>query len=315
MSRNVRITPYGGTGNRMFQYMFALALRHQVPDIQICGAHLPEWGIRTPMAPLQGGPAVTLKHHNVPFKELVRTVRSVDRIDINLTRIQCRMEYYQNLLPTFRQTFPAAAQPSGGGDQELVFHVRAGNILSGRHKTYMPAPIGFFEMLLRSTGLAPVFVGQIGDDSYSEALRRRFPQARFIRHAQPLKDFHVLRNSMHVVSSVGTFGWLASWLSECAKTIHVPVMGLLHPGARPEIDLFPPNDPRFIFYRSNLREWKGTAAELDTLIEAPASAFGFGGASAIPRLQLALRYAPRRLYLSLLRRHRVARQLARIRRG
>lgn len=314
MSKRIRVTPYAGIGNRMFQYMLALALQHHVPEARIYGVRLPEWGIEMPTTPPQSGPSVTLKHHNVPFSQVVRTMLSVDRIDINLTRLQCRMEYYQDLLPTYRRTFPAAPQ-QGGGDSELVFHVRAGDILSGSHKTYMPAPLGFFEMLLRTTGLAPVFVGQIGDDRYSEALRRRFPEARFIRHQDPLKDFHVLRNSTHIVPSVGTFGWLACWLSERARAIYVPVMGLLHPGARPEIDLLPRNDARFVFYRSNLLAWDGSAVDLDAIIEAPASAFGFRRASTVPRLRLAIRHAPRELYLSLLRRRRVANRLARIRRA
>ena len=44
---------FGGLGNRMFQYMFALALKARVPDAEISGVELPEWGISTPAAPAQ----------------------------------------------------------------------------------------------------------------------------------------------------------------------------------------------------------------------------------------------------------------------
>lgn len=301
--------PSSGTGNRMFQYMFALALQQKVPDAEIHGVRLPEWGIVAPAAPPQDGPAIRLKHHSVPFQHIVKAMRTCDTIDVTLTRVHCRMEYYRDALPIFRKAFPPTAQ-AGGNSDELVIHVRGADILKGSHPTYMPAPLGFFDMLLRTTGLAPVFVGQVGDDWYGRALRERFPHARFVRHSNPLKDFHTLRNSLNLVPSVGSFGWLAAWLSERAETIHLPIMGLLHPGARPEIDLLPWNDTRFAFYRSSLLSWRGTPAERTRLVEAPASDFRFRRVSRIPRVLSALRHAPRSFYLTALRRRRVARQLA-----
>ena len=60
-----------------------------------------------------------------------------------------------------------------------------------------------------------------------------------------------LRNAAHVVLSVSSYAWLATWLSEKAKTIHLPVAGLFSPLNR-ETFLLPIGDPRYEFYKLSM---------------------------------------------------------------
>jgi len=79
-----------------------------------------------------------------------------------------------------------------------------------------------------------------------------------------LADFERLRSARHVVTSVSSFAWLATWLSD-AQTIHVPVLGLLNPAQRPDVDLLPLDDPRYRFYRFPVRRWNGQQEDVDGL--------------------------------------------------
>ena len=73
MARHIRITRFGGLGNRMFQYMFALALKARVPEAEISGVELPEWGITSaPLAPPQTGRA----HSGGQARRSVRQARA-----------------------------------------------------------------------------------------------------------------------------------------------------------------------------------------------------------------------------------------------
>ncbi|MCC6736670.1 MAG: hypothetical protein IT534_11175 [Bauldia sp.] len=67
--------------------------------------------------------------------------------------------------------------------------------------------------------------------------------------------------------AVSTFSWLATWLSPRAETIALPVAGLFHPAARPDIDLLPIDDQRYRLYWSEVRTWGATPEELRRLID------------------------------------------------
>src|SRR6185437_3810679 len=115
------------------------------------------------------------------------------------------------------------------------------------HPDYTLIPVEFYTALVAETGLRPVFMGQIGANSYIERLRRAFPDARFIPSRGPLRDFEIIRRSRNVIVSVSTFSWLAAWLSD-ADRIFLPMTGFYNPAQFPEIDLLPLHDPRYRFY-------------------------------------------------------------------
>ncbi|WP_083344288.1 hypothetical protein [Terriglobus roseus] len=133
------------------------------------------------------------------------------------------------------------------GDDYLVCNIRGAEVLRAVHPHYVVHPIAFYKELLASTGLKPVFLGQLGDDDYSMSLRRSFPSAEFVPSGGALQDFESIRNSINIVPAVSTFSWLSSWLSY-ATNIYFPVNGLLNPRQYPPVDLLPLRDPRYRFY-------------------------------------------------------------------
>lgn len=108
----------------------------------------------------------------------------------------------------------------------------------------------------------PVFVGQTHDNNdYCRRLRQRFPDAAFTPKASPLTDFETLRRASHLVAAVSSFSWLAGWLSS-ARTINLPVAGILDPRIRPDIDLLPLDDARYRFHQFDMGDWTASAEQL-----------------------------------------------------
>lgn len=158
---------------------------------------------------------------------------------------------------------------------EIVFHVRAGDIIGGVHKDYWPLPISYIRRIVNETALDPVFVGELGNDYYSNALVEMFPQARFICNSST-SDFETIRNAKNIGLSISTFSWLSAWLSKTATTIHVPVFGLLNPNQRPDINLLPLTDRRFLFHQfSAVAHFEGRADQISWLLE-PNSVYADG---------------------------------------
>jgi hypothetical protein len=302
VGKHIRITPYGGLGNQMFQYIFALALKARVPEATISGPRMPRWKIAIPTVPPQGGLQIEIRKQDVPFEKLVRLMQKSKTIDVELPRLNLRVEYFGDRLEQCRRIFPPGST-EGAGPDEIAINIRGAEILSGKHQNFIPIPLSFYEEIIGSTGLRPVFVGQIGDDSYSAALRSRFPEARFVNHGFGLRDFHYLRASHTIVVAVSSYSWLAAWLSETARRVYLPVVGLYHPGARPDCNFLPRNDRRYVFLRSNLLTWRGAPEELSRLIDAPAEEFGFRVEDTPPSPWVGLRTTPRRFLRCWARRH------------
>ena len=267
MQKVIRYRFGGYLGNRMFEAMLAHSIAERIPGLVVTGDALPEWGLAPPPIAL---PArhVKLGGHRVDIAHLSYLLRE-DIIDgIESMALGFRME----LLPpraTAERLFPQ--RPDLGmafGAETLVISIRAAEILGPRHPSYRPLPIAFYARLVETTGLAPAFVGQIGDDAYSAALRARFPHAVFLPSQGAMADFATLRRARHLCVSISSFAWLAAWLSE-AETVHLPVAGMYHPQHRKEIDLLPVADPRYRFHLFRPDPWGGTEAELQAAIAGP----------------------------------------------
>jgi hypothetical protein len=251
----------GHLGNRMFECMLAHSLAARIPGLAVAGPPLQEWGLRAPTKlPLPARHA-RIGGHRVDVARLAYLV-GADLIDgIETMALGCRME----LLPPrdlVARLFPAGlADGTPTSDDALVISIRAAEILGPRHPAYRPLPLAFYARLIAETGRHPVFIGQIGDDAYSRALRARFPCATFLPSRGPMEDFATLRRARHLICSISTFAWLACWLSE-AEAIHLPVAGMYHPKLKAEVDLLPVADPRYRFHLFPAEPWGGTEAEL-----------------------------------------------------
>lgn len=265
--RIIRISPAGRLANQMLQLMMAERLRLAIKDAKVAGYSLPQWNLVGDALPPENALSLSLRSYVVPLDQIIDFANSVDHLDIRIASVNLRYAYYRPLLGHFRNLFQfPLGENLAPGAGDLVIAIRLGDILDGKHRNYMPLPISWYEELIEKTGLKPIFVGEIGTDYYSEALRRRFPEARFITHEDPMVDFGILRRSVNIVPSIGTFSWLASWLSETTRTIFLPVAGLFNQLGRPDVDLLPVDDDRYRFFESAMREWSATPAQIDHIV-------------------------------------------------
>ena len=240
----IQISPMGAVGNRMIQYLAALALAARVPGVRLEKVQLAEWGIQIPPTEIDPARTATVTSPAIDLDGLAAALRDGQIDCVDLRTYAQRME---NFLPpaAYRGLFggPSAA---GAGPDELLCNIRQGDILDARHPDYVLIPVAFYAELVERTGLRPVFMGQLEPTPYMDALRARFPQARFQPSGGAVADFTTVRGSRHIVPAVSTFSWLAAWLSD-AERVFMPVLGLFHPLQSRATQLLPLDDSRFRF--------------------------------------------------------------------
>jgi hypothetical protein len=183
------------------------------------------------------------------------------------------MEYLGKHLQLARALFPIdPGLKTGYGRDHLVISIRAKEILHGLHPNYTVLPLAWYRRLIDETRLKPVFLGEIGTDGYSAALRSQFPDADFVVNENPLDDFNMLRTSANVVLSVSSFAWMAAWLSTSAQRIVLPMAGMYNIQDRPDIDLLPVGDERYEYHAFPREAWMGTDDQLNAKISGPSCA-------------------------------------------
>lgn len=267
MNPILKITPIGNLGNQMLQLMLAKSIAHQVPGLEIVGHDMPDWNLRAPIPPDFPLNTVILKGQYVDINMIVSLLKRNKLHEIDLSALGFRMEHYLDK-DIYQRLFPSRIQPSSVvPDNALLINVRGAEILGNAHPDYGPIPLAFYRQLIETTGLRPVFMGQIGSDDYSLALMRWFPDAQVIPSLGVMNDFDMIRSAKHIVVSVSTFSWLAAWLSD-ATTIHLPALGILNPLQRPDIQLLPHRDSRYRFYEFPVRLWEGTTGQVNDLTNA-----------------------------------------------
>jgi hypothetical protein len=268
-------------GNQMFRYMMAKVLQLNVPDTLITGYRLPEWNLESPSEtptsnrcirigstkPRDGdlchiGPA-----HVFPWNDILHILKTEDDIEVALHFIHCRLEYYRDHRSALSAAFVPKTRKMGFGDDYLVINIRLEDILDKHiHPNYPPVPISWYEYLLETTGLKPVFVGQIGKDLISQSLKAKFKDALFLAHDTAIEDFETIRNSKNVVLAVSTFSWLAGWLSDTATSIFLPVYGFYDRNTRSDMNLIPEDDSRYSLYSFPKTIWKASPDQIDQVI-------------------------------------------------
>ena len=248
-------------GNLMFRYMFAEHLRRSNPDWVITGASLPEWGIVLPGD--MPSPAIKLDGGNA--FHIPALIEAIDKPDIQGVYIGCyaqRLEFFEEHRQQFGSRFQAIAGGQETHDDELVIHIRAGDVLRGPNIHYNLTPVSYYRRLVERTGLKPVIIGQTQPSYYSDAFRRVFPTARFLAGNHWLDDFQTLRNATNIALSVSTFAWLAAWLSDTARVIYQPQLGLLNPKQCPDVDLAPENDARYVYETFPVEHFRATPDQI-----------------------------------------------------
>lgn len=296
MATQIQIVPVGNLGNQMLQLMLVESMQQRVPRLDIGGIDLPDWGLTRKLSAPLAQRRLRLIGQHLDLALVERLLVNGTIRELELAALGFRMHHY---LPraSYQPLFPRQETAMADGLADgLLINVRGAEILADTHPDYGPIPVHFYRQLVAATGLRPVFMGQIGNDAYSHAIRQAFPSATMLQSRGPMGDFELIRSARHVVTSVSTFSWLAAWLSD-AQTIHMPVFGMFNPAQREDIDLLPLDDPRYRFYAFPVRHWKGTPAQFEALV-APAD-FPVLTVDAVRKLldDAARRLAPRaRLY-------------------
>ncbi|CAB4862180.1 unannotated protein [freshwater metagenome] len=261
-----RIDPQGNLGNQMLQYMAALTIASHVPGLMVCGHDLPVWGLSTPVPPDYPPDAIQVGGRYLPAHQIARYMRRGALRALTVGVVSLRLEHLVPL-DIGREVFrpPIGLAVDGYGPDCVVINIRAGEVLGDVHPDYGPIPLSFMSQVIESSQLHPVFIGQLGDDPYSLAIRRRYPNATFRPSQGALIDFEIIRRSSEIAIAVSTFSWLAAWLSS-AHRIHMPVSGFYNPRQRPGIDLLAVDDDRYRFYDCEVAEWRATTADFDSLL-------------------------------------------------
>jgi len=242
------LEPLGLMANQMIEYMAALKFVSLVPGCRISNVHLPRWGIEHPAIESPGPVAVARDEQHLDIPRLSAAMRAGEIRRVEWAGYGQRLE---NFLPreAYRDVFVAPpGLKVGCGPEYLVCHIRAGEILDDTSPDYPLTPAEFYADLVAETGLKPVFMGQTAPNAYTDRIRDRFPNALFLDTQDIVADFETIRRSKNVVVGIGTYAWLAAWLSTEAETIFMAVNGLVNPMQRPIVDLVPYGDSRYRFY-------------------------------------------------------------------
>lgn len=254
------LLPRGNLGNQMLQLIYATSLQDRVPGLQIRGYDMKLWHLSRPGAPRWEFLTPSLHLHKGAGQGVEDLFRSGALARAKLRDVPLTCDLFAPPA-RFASLFPLVEgqAPSTGAD-ELLINVRGDEILKAAHSGYGPVPLGWYDQLIASTGLRPVFLGQLSDDYYSDLLRRRYPAARFVPSRGILEDFTAIRLARHIAISVSTFSWLAAWMSG-AETIHLPMLGIFNPAQRPDVWMLPQDDPRYRFYQFPRRDWQASEAQ------------------------------------------------------
>lgn len=236
--------------NLMVRYMVAHKLSEYLPDLRISNIDLPYWNIREPVLP--AGPHETIcrltAEQHVPFERIryLSESRMITRVD--WYGYGQRMENFPRK-SVCRELFQADERIGLELPHDcLLCPIRAGEILDAIHPGYTIVPVEFYEEIVEVTGLSPVFMGQLSDNSFVRKLKSRFPKARYLSHNSALEDFQTIRKAKNIVLPVSTFAWLAAWLSD-ATSIFLPVFGIFNPRLFSLHDLLPFAEEQYRFYQ------------------------------------------------------------------
>ncbi|MCM5555066.1 hypothetical protein [Pleomorphomonas sp. NRK KF1] len=252
----------GRLGNQMMQLMVAKRLTEDLPNFEVFGYHMPEWRLSKPVivgqpyVPLlvRGG-AVSPDHVYRLCRSGLATSVMMRSITVDYRRFLSREDANALFRPLPEEDAP------GFDDAHIVINIRGEDILFGKSADYGPIPLTYYRSIIEETGKTPVFMGQLFDDYYSNMIRAEFPDAIYVPHTTPIRDFQIIRNSQNIVVSLSTFSWLAAWMSD-AKRIYMPLIGGWNPEQRPDGNLTPADDPRFVYDLFPIRKWKATPEQI-----------------------------------------------------
>ena len=276
--KRVHISKYGRSGNNLFQYMLALYFQRTFPEIQIsCNdpQFLQDFGIRVPFSSTAlhiiepHTLVLTVDRHDIDISSYLNSFSEHENITLHIRTLCCRMDIFFPLRDFYRKTIPLQfVQDIGYADDQLLIHIRLEDILDNCiHKNYPPLPFAFYRWILKRTGLQPVFMGQIAGDEVSLALRTCFPNAVFHPSEDLIRDFERIRMSKHIVTSISTFSYIASFLADARTCVHIPLYGMFNPSDRSDCCFVAEDkEGRYHYYAFPSMDWTCSREQIDEII-------------------------------------------------
>jgi hypothetical protein len=239
----------GNLGNRLYQYFAAKTLIDRVGAGTVSNAHFPEWNLILPTQDPENFRRVLLIEEIEDFNiEHLAAQINQDRSVYIMNRSHLQSQKLYSEPSVYNAIFPIVAPNIERYDSTyLLINIRTGDILGGHPPHYPLTPIAFYSDIVHSTGLKPVFLGQLGPCRYVDALKSSFPKATFIESRGAISDFDTIRSAANIIPAVSTFSLAAAWLSS-ARRIFLPLNGFLNPSHMRDIDLVPVGDPRYRFF-------------------------------------------------------------------
>jgi len=231
----------------MIQWMVAMCIKQRLGrEIQISGYNMPDWNLaKVQLAPLSEK-RLTLRGHHFQLSQIVQLLRMYAIDELLIEGWGFRLDQFESP-PYYNNFFVSDVIPTSISDDEILIHIRAGDILSGWHPEYYPLPHDFYRNIIAETGLKPVFIGELDAGEFTNNLKINFPHARFLPKRSVIEDFQTIRKAKNIVISTSSYAWLASWLSDQAQNIYYPICGLLNP-LLGSTWLMPIGDERYHFY-------------------------------------------------------------------
>lgn len=251
INKIIWVESLGNIANRALQYLVAKSIEERTSNLSIRNVNLPEWGMQKEHCELELENSCIIGELDFWFdiRGLSQNL-NVGNIDsFKIKGYPFNVDFYPSrknakiYLPNFSDF---DEQIVGFSEDQIVFNIRADEILHGIHADYLVLPFEYYKMLAFKTGLKPVFFGQLASNPYIEKLKEEFPDASFVNGRGAHYDFEVLRRSCNIAISVSTFSWLAAWLSD-AKNIYVPLAGMMNPCQAVGQNFIPRNDPAYKF--------------------------------------------------------------------
>jgi hypothetical protein len=254
------IKKYGRLGNNIFQYLLAQKIKSIGPiEIYIDKDFLSGFDIHFSQKTIDSL-AIPLKGTQINYPIYEQLLKKNNNVALAIESIFVDMNLYTNEIEeaknkeTFclRNRFPTV----GYNKNYIVISIR---LEIPQHINYPVLPLSFYKKIIGSTGLKPVFVGQLNPKlDYTKALKDQFSDAIFIENPNShdekfsYEQFEIIRQSKNKILSVSTFSYLAAVFGDKDSIVHMPIYGLFNPIDRPDLN-FKINDDRFIYYY-NIRD-------------------------------------------------------------
>lgn len=269
----------GRFANQVIQYMTAKSIQIEsgenfkikfskaIDQVQLSeGQHIDN-------KPIEGNEIIRVSSNTFNTIDLVNRIKE-GNVSIILSSYCARASYFNKYAQIFQKIINPLNEFSyeGFGEDYLVIHVRLGDIISGDpHPWYKPLPLNYYDHLISTTKLKPVFIGEFCDHFYSNALKLKFKNAIFIDSNNSTIIFNILSRSVNVVLAISTFSWLATFLSSNTKRIFYPISGILNPlgfndGADFQHNFINRLDDRVIYHKFSDDVYTGSFQELSDMV-------------------------------------------------